>query len=279
MQSDTELNLNPEGRSDNSCYGLQARCQQPCSSCGNWAQCALFEMHCCADLEDRHMCATCARGGFVDYLRSQSSHGPARCCPPLAWNGCSDQQKLNHLLAFGIPWELAFSITHGRPRTTHSDLAVPAASARPGPELPMEGGLSRKSQPTEDDIHEHEVSFMQGDLSLANIKTSIRYGRAGSVTLEDTEMEAWSARLCKGKLPGQKVSSASAAAVRRDIAAAVKVLNWEDLILQLYSMRRRGATEYFRRIDSMSTTAYRGRCMSFTRASSMLMLHCGMRLL
>ena len=40
MQSDTELNLNPEGRWDNSCYELQARCQQRCISCGNWAQCA-----------------------------------------------------------------------------------------------------------------------------------------------------------------------------------------------------------------------------------------------
>ena len=101
-------------------------------------------------------------------------------------------------------------------------------------------------------------------MSPPDTKTSTRHGRAESVTLDDAEIVAWAARLCKGKLPGEKISAASIAAVRRDFNAAVQVLGWEDLDLQLYSMRRGGATEYFRRANSMTGTTYRRRWANFT---------------
>ena len=133
IQSDTELNPNPEGRVDDSSYEVQARCQQPCSACGNWAQCALFETHSCFD--GLHMCETCGRGYFVDYLRNRSNHESAGRCISGAWEGINDQQKLDILLVFGIPWKLAFSATHGWPRTKHSNLAIPTAWAEAGAEI------------------------------------------------------------------------------------------------------------------------------------------------
>ena len=42
-----------------------------------------------------------------------------------------------------------------------------------------------------------------------------------------------------------------------------KGLGWEDLDLQLHSMRRGSATKYFRRTNSMSATTYRGRWANF----------------
>ena len=71
----------------------------------------------------------------------------------------------------------------------------------------------------------------KGHLSLPDTRTSTRHGRAESVTLEDEEIVAWAARLCKGKLPGEKLNPESTAALRKLFAAAVETLGWKELDL------------------------------------------------
>ena len=108
------------------------------------------------------------------------------------------------------------------------------------------------------------VPLGSGYLNLPDTKTSTRHGRAEAVTLEDPELVAWASKLCEGKAPGERICPVSAAAMRRDFAAAVQVLGWSNLDLQLYSMRRGGATEHFRQGNSMAATTMRGRWANFT---------------
>ena len=76
---------------------------------------------------DAHLCECCARGYFTaDYLNDRSSSSGSVWCPPLAWGEFTDQQRLDHLLKFGVPWRIAFGMVHGWPANAHiSDIAAP----------------------------------------------------------------------------------------------------------------------------------------------------------
>ena len=107
------------------------------------------------------------------------------------------------------------------------------------------------------------VPLGTGYLSLPGTKTSTRHDRSEGVTIEDPGLVAWAAELSKGLTPGDRICPVSATAFRKNSAAAVHVLGWENLDLRLYSMRRGGATDHFRQTNSMQATTMRGRWANF----------------
>jgi len=102
-----------------------------------------------------------------------------------------------------------------------------------------------------------------GYLNLPDTKTSTRHGRAEAVTLDSPELVNWCAKLCEGMAPGDKLLTTSIGSLRKHFAAAVSTFGSQELDLQLYSMRRGGATEHFRRTGSMAETTMRGRWANF----------------
>ena len=96
-------------------------------------------------------------------------------------------------------------------------------------------------------------------MSLPDTKTSTRHGRSESVGIEDKTVFTLLHSACQGRLPGDHIYSASAGTFRRQLRLAIAALQWQELGIQAYSFRRGGATDLFRRSNSMQQVANRGR--------------------
>jgi hypothetical protein len=102
----------------------------------------------------------------------------------------------------------------------------------------------------------------RGVLQLCDTKSSKRTHVEESVTLEDHQLCAFGRALSQGKLPGDKLLECSPKVLRRKLRQLLDELGLGSLNIMPYSFRRGGATEHFRRFNSMAKTTARGRWSS-----------------
>ena len=107
---------------------------------------------------------------------------------------------------------------------------------------------------------------LKAHLSLPDTKTSKRHGRSESVGLYEATVVMLLAMLCENRQPGDKVYSGSAATFRKRLGLALSALGMADLDIQVQSMRRGGATDFFKKTNSMQEVAFRGRWANFATA-------------
>jgi hypothetical protein len=103
----------------------------------------------------------------------------------------------------------------------------------------------------------------KASLSLPITKSVNKRG-GGSETVEvyDRRIVARLASLAKDKLPGDKLFSISMSFFRIMLLRAKSFFSLDDLHIQAYSLRRGGATHYFRSSGSLDRTILRGRWLS-----------------
>jgi len=111
-----------------------------------------------------------------------------------------------------------------------------------------------------------QLPLLKAHLSLPDTKTSKRHGRSESVSLYDAKVVKLLAMLCENRQPGDKVYPGSAATFRKRLGLALSALGMADLDIQVQSMRRGGATDYFKLTNSMQEVAFRGRWANFATA-------------
>ena len=70
-----------------------------------------------------------------------------------------------------------------------------------------------------------------------------------------------------GKLPGEKLYPCGSTIFRKRFRQAIQALGWEELDIQPYSLRRGGATDFFRQTNSMQQVEFRGRWANFQTAT------------
>jgi hypothetical protein len=103
----------------------------------------------------------------------------------------------------------------------------------------------------------------RASLSLPITKSANKRG-GGSETVEiyDQRIVARLTSLVKDKLPGDKLFSMSMSYFRVQLLRAKSFFSLDDLHIQAYSLRRGGATHYFRSSGSLDRTVLRGRWLS-----------------
>ena len=111
-----------------------------------------------------------------------------------------------------------------------------------------------------------QLPLLKAHLSLPDTKTSKRHGRSESVGLYEATVVKLLAMLCENRQPGDKVYSGSAATFRKRLGLALSALGMADLDIQVQSMRRGGATDFFKKTNSMQEVAFRGRWANFATA-------------
>ena len=111
-----------------------------------------------------------------------------------------------------------------------------------------------------------QMPLLRAHLSLPDTKTSKRHGRSESVSLYEAKVVKLLFMLCEKRQPGDKVYSSSPGTFRKRFALALTALGMDDLDIQIHSMRRGGATDYFKATNSMQEVAFRGRWANFTTA-------------
>ena len=103
-------------------------------------------------------------------------------------------------------------------------------------------------------------------VSLGQTKTSQREGVDSAVTVEDPVVAWILATLADGLDPGDRLLDCSQGVWRKQLADIVTALDLTSLHIRGYSLRRGGATFFFRQNNSFDATVERGRWNSLTTA-------------
>jgi hypothetical protein len=98
-----------------------------------------------------------------------------------------------------------------------------------------------------------------GSVCLSASKGQTRSGIKEMVTISDRVLVRWAKALKEMKRPGDLLMVGGSKALRRKFKTCVEDIGLQDQNLQLYSLRRGGATEVFRSSGSFHEVADRGR--------------------
>ncbi len=115
----------------------------------------------------------------------------------------------------------------------------------------------------------------RASLSLPITKSlNKRLGGCETVEVYDPGIVARLASLVKDKLPGDKLFGMSMSFFRIMLLRAASFFGLHDLQIQAYSLRRGGATHFFRMSGSLDRTVLRGRWLSAKSARTYCRLSC-----
>ena len=98
-----------------------------------------------------------------------------------------------------------------------------------------------------------------GTVCLSASKGQTRSGIKEMITISDPALVRWAKALKDLKRPGDLLMTGGSKALRRKFKICVEDVGLQDRNLQLYSLRRGGATEVFRSSGSFHEVANRGR--------------------
>jgi integrase len=96
-------------------------------------------------------------------------------------------------------------------------------------------------------------------VNLGLTKGGIRRGAKESVTVHDSHLVEWISALLTRRLPGDSLLACSAASFRKYFRDLCNFFRLQDFEFKPYSLRRGGATYWFRSTNNLQSVIHRGR--------------------